>query len=128
MWELLASCSARRTQLGLSAAPQALLLALRLWARMPAGLRAACALLPAGAPPPPETLFTALPGEQASPVPAAAALFAPAHLYKLSPALLEASGAHPRVHSLWATLLALLLPGFTPAKVCPPCLGFRFRV
>ena len=31
------------------------------------------------------------------------------------------------MHSLWATLLALLLPGFTPAKV-PPCEPFTLNI
>ena len=97
---------------------QAVLLALRLWARMPDEMAAACPLLPgAGQPAPPPTFFTALPGNSPEPAPAAAAIFTQAHLAALSPALLEASTAHPRVHGVWHSLLALLLPGFTPSKV-----------
>jgi len=60
---------------------QALLLAVRLWVRLPAELAAACALLPGRAPPPPPDFFTAgaRRGEHAAPD-AAAAFFARAHL------------------------------------------------
>ena len=41
------------------------------------------------------------------------------HLDSLSGALADASASHPRIHSVWLTLLSLLIPGFTPVKVNP---------
>ena len=38
-------------------------------------------------------------------------------LSSLSGALADASASHPRIHSVWLTLLSLLIPGFTPVKV-----------
>lgn len=35
----------------------------------------------------------------------------------LLPVLRASTAAHPRLHTLWPTLLALLLPGYTPAQV-----------
>ena len=48
---------------------------------------------------------------------AAAAFFSEQHLQILSPVLKGSSSSHPRLHSLWPTLLALLLPGFKAVKV-----------
>jgi hypothetical protein len=53
-------------------APQALLLALVLWPKLPASALAACRLLPAGVPPPPEGLLAIGPGPGASAAAAAA--------------------------------------------------------
>lgn len=60
---------------------QGLLLAVRLWGRMPAERAAQCALLPAGAPPPPADFFTRTTrdGERDASE-AAAAFFSPGHL------------------------------------------------
>ncbi|KAK9903496.1 hypothetical protein WJX75_007153 [Coccomyxa subellipsoidea] len=99
------------------ATPEGLLLAVRLWARMPAGVRGDCALLPQQSPPPPRTFFTAVPAASPAPVAASAAFFSGRHLQALSEALVTSSLSHPRIHSLWFSLLALLLPGFTPTKV-----------
>jgi DNA polymerase phi len=115
---------------------QGLLLALRMWPHMPVALLQECGLLPAGSPRPPAALFAAptppLGTEAASapepepappplhmpaPLPASAAFFAPAHLEALSDALASSSASHPRMHSVWPTLFALLLPGFMLKKV-----------
>lgn len=95
-----------------------MLLAVRLWARMPAGVQGDCALLPQQSPPPPRAFFTAVPAVSPAPVAASAAFFSGRHLQALSEALVTSSLSHPRIHSLWFSLLALLLPGFTPTKVC----------
>lgn len=60
---------------------QALLLAVRLWGRLPREVAAECALLPADAQPPPPDFFThtARDGGHAAPA-AAAAFFTSAHL------------------------------------------------
>ncbi|KAK9825628.1 hypothetical protein WJX81_000686 [Elliptochloris bilobata] len=99
------------------ALPEGLLLAVRLWGRLPADLAAQCALLPAGAPPPPADFFTSTAHDGAHAAPgAAAAFFSRAHLQELLPVLRASSAPHPRLHALWPTLLALLLPGYTPAR------------
>ncbi len=49
--------------------------------------------------------------------PAAAALFGRAYLRRALPALQQTIGSNPRLHSLWAYLLAFLLPGFHPSQV-----------
>ncbi len=60
---------------------QGLLLAVRLWGRMPAELAAQCALLSTGAPPPPADFFTHTTRDSAHAAPgAAAAFFSCAHL------------------------------------------------
>ncbi|KAI8471961.1 MAG: DNA polymerase phi-domain-containing protein [Monoraphidium minutum] len=99
-----------------SAPPEALLLALRLWGRLPPPLRSRCELLPAGAPPPPPGVWArgAAPGERAGAEAAAAALLSRTHLSALGPALAASSAAAPRLHGVWGCLLALLLPGFNP--------------
>lgn len=98
--------------------PQALLLAIRLWAVMPADVRRSCPLLPVGCTPPPADFFRAgAGGGDASE--AAAAFFTPQHVRALLPVLRLTSQSHPRLHSVWPTLLALLLPGFTADKVRP---------
>jgi DNA polymerase phi len=97
---------------------QALLLALRLWPLMPQQLRKLCALLPA-------VDITDVPAAggsshttaYAASAQGAAAFFAPEHLGKLLPVLRATSVAHPRLHTLWPTVLALLLPGFAPKRV-----------
>ncbi len=99
---------------------------------MPDDLRAACQLLPAGVAAPPRGFFTGSGGaskkksKASSPdgtAGAAAAFFTAAHLQALLPVLRLTSGAHPRLHSLWPTLLALLLPGFSADRVrWAPCI------
>ena len=93
---------------------QALLLALRLWSKLPAELLSEMSLLPSDAKPPPIEFFSRGQGTAAS---AAAAVFSQQHLQKLLPVLRSTSSSHPRLHSVWPTLLALLLPGFTAIKV-----------
>ncbi|GIL59964.1 hypothetical protein Vafri_14611, partial [Volvox africanus] len=107
------------------ATPEALLLALVLWPKLPGSLLQTCHLLPANTPPPPAELFfgaSAVRGGVLSPAAAAAAaltaagLFSREHLQLLTPALLATSGSHPRMHTLWQYLLPLLLPGFRPHR------------
>lgn len=60
---------------------QGLLLAVRLWGRMPAELATQCVLLPAGAPPPPADFFTRTKRDDKHDAShAAAAFFSRAHL------------------------------------------------
>jgi len=101
-----------------AASPEALLLALRFWAALPAPTLKACRLLPKGAPRPPPDLFTpssSLPDPEASRA-AAAAFFSAAHMTALRPILIASHASHPRLHLLWTTLFALLVPGFTVKK------------
>lgn len=97
------------------ASPEDVLIALHLWPRLSDDIRDACALLPRGCPPPPRAAFTTG-AEPAAIAPAAGGVFARAYLEQLSPALLEATHSHPRMHSLWTHVLALLLPGFTVTR------------
>lgn len=96
---------------------QALLLALHLWPSLPQSLLHDIKLLPAGAEPPPTDYFTNADAHKDLAGPAAAAFFAEKHLQKLLPVLRASSSSHPRLHSVWPTILALLLPGFTAVKV-----------
>jgi hypothetical protein len=103
------------------ASPDALLLALRLWPRLPAAWAEACPLLPAGfaAKKLPAQLFadpSASAGSKAVAA-VAAAFFSKQHLTSLLPVLRGTTQSHPRLHSVWPTLLALLIPGFTADKV-----------
>lgn len=103
------------------ASPEALLLALRHWPRLPATAAAACPLLPGGfkAKQLPAALFSdpaAAAGSKAVAA-AAAAFFTKQHLAALLPVLRATTAAHPRLHSVWPTLLALLIPGFSADKV-----------
>jgi hypothetical protein len=99
---------------------QVLLLVLRLWPRVPADVADTWPLLPKQATPPPPDFFTGGASRgPAEPLPGAAALFSPAHLKSLLPALRQTSSAHPRLHQSWPTMLALLLPGFALNKVVP---------
>ncbi len=104
---------------------QGVLLAVRLWGRMPAAVLKECAILPQQSPQPPRTFFTAAPAAAPAPVVASAAFFAARHLAGLSEALVASSLSHPRIHSVWLSLLALLLPGFTPTKVSSFSTGTR---
>lgn len=106
--------------------PEALLLALRLWPRLPAASAASCPLLPGGfkAKQLPAAMFTdpaAAAGSKAVAA-AAAAFFTKQHLTALLPVLRATTAAHPRLHSVWPTLLALLIPGFSADKVRLPVL------
>ena len=97
---------------------QALLVALRLWGSLPASTLQAISLLPSQVQPPPEGFFQ--PSEtpkSADATAAAAAFFSEQHLQKILPILRASSSSHPRLHTVWPTLLALLLPGFTAVKV-----------
>lgn len=96
---------------------QALLLALHLWPSLPQPLLPDINLLPPGARPPPTGYFTNPDTPKDLAGPAAAAFFAEKHLQKLLPVLRATSSSHPRLHSVWLTILALLLPGFTAVKV-----------
>jgi hypothetical protein len=93
---------------------QALMLALRLWPRLPAAAVERCPLLPSA---PAAGAFTGAPHDAAAAAAAAAGFFRKPHLEALLPVLLATTQSHPRLHSLWPTLLALLLPGFTADKV-----------
>ena len=96
---------------------QALLLALHLWPSLPEPLLHNVKLLPAGAKPPPKGYFSNPDTPKDLAAPAAAAFFAEKHLQMLMPVLRASSSSHPRLHSVWLTLFALLLPGFTAVKV-----------
>ena len=102
------------------ATPEALLLALRLWPRLPPGTAAACPLLPAGVKPKqlPRALWSdpAAAGGSKAVAGAAAAFFTRPHLEGLLPVLRATTAAHPRLHSVWPTLVALLIPGFSADK------------
>lgn len=96
-------------------------MAVRLWPAIPAGLLESCPLLP-----PLQRPLTAgsrglLVTEAYSAAPEAAAaaeaLFSRAHLLRLLPVLRASTASHPRLHLLWPTLLALLMPGFSPRSV-----------
>lgn len=104
------------------ATPEALLLALRLWPRLPPAAAAACPLLPAGCKAKLPAALFADPAAAASSkavAAAAAAFFSRDHLAALLPVLRATTQAHPRLHTLWPTLLALLIPGFSADKVGP---------
>lgn len=92
---------------------------MRLWGRLPPAVLAECALLPQQAPQPPHGYFTAAAAAagELAPVATSQAFFTAQHLQKLSEALVTSSLSHPRTHTLWLSLLALLLPGFAPTKV-----------
>ena len=105
------------------ATPEALLLALVLWPKLPPAAVKACKLLPAGTPPPPSEVFSSAGGAPpaAGAVATAAAataagLFSKEHIKVLQPVLLATSASHPRLHTLWHYLLPLLLPGFRPYR------------
>jgi len=89
-----------------------LLLALRLWGSMPSTLLKQTSLLPSNVQSPSTDFFTVsdTPKEAAA---AAAAFFSEQHLQTVLPVLRGSSSSHPRLHSLWPTLFALLLPGTT---------------
>ncbi len=95
---------------------QALLLALRLWPAMPKELQSSCPLLPA-ARIPSSSWAAGRTTAYAASAEAASGFFQPSHLAKLLPVLRGTTAAHPRLHLLWPTLLALLLPGFAPKRV-----------
>lgn len=105
------------------ATPEALLLALRLWPRLPPAVAAACPLLPSGVKAKlPRGLFTdPAAASSKGAAAAAAAFFSKQHLGALLPALRATTAAHPRLHSVWPTLLSLLIPGFSADKVRAAC-------
>ena len=97
---------------------QVLFLALRLWGRLPADVTAQCSVLPQGVQPPAADFFTtSRPAAARHPEDAAAAFFSAEHLAKVLEPLRSSTASHPRLHSVWTTVLALLIPGFTPSKV-----------
>lgn len=96
---------------------QALLLALHLWPSLPKSLLQEVKLLPADTKPPPKGYFTDPDTLKDLAAPAAAAFFTEQHLQRLLPVLRASSSSHPRLHSVWLTIFALLLPGFTAVKV-----------
>ena len=100
---------------------QALLLALHLWPLLPESLLPEVKLLPAGAKRPPAAFFSNPDAPRDAVAPATAAFFAEEHLQQLLPVLRASSSSHPRLHSVWLTIFALLLPGFTAVKVRPIC-------
>ncbi|DBB02081.1 TPA: DNA-directed DNA polymerase [Trebouxia sp. C0004] len=97
------------------ASPEVLLLALRLWGLMPSTLLKQTGLLPSNVQPPSSGFFTAsdMPKDAAA---AAAAFFSEQHLQTVLPVLRGSSSSHPRLHSVWPTVFALLLPGFKAVK------------
>ncbi len=101
--------------------PEALLLALRLWPRLPAAAVAACPLLPGGfkAKQLPAAMWSepSVAAGSKAVAAAAAAFFTKQHLAALLPVLRATTASHPRLHSVWPTLLALLIPGFSADKV-----------
>ena len=103
------------------ATPEALLLAVRLWPRLPPAVAAACPLLPGGVEPKqlPPRLFAdpAMAAGNKAVAAAAAAFFSKQHITTLLPVLRATTAAHPRLHSVWPSLLALLVPGFSADKV-----------
>ena len=104
------------------AAPEMLLLALRLWPRLPATVVQACPLLPASPTASeglPATLVgnpTTVAGSTAAQS-ASSAFFARQHLTALLPVLRATTCSHPRLHGVWPVMLALLVPGFSADKV-----------
>ena len=90
------------------------MLALRLWRFMPAELRKASGLLPACAAAPSAQVFTQGRNvKDKGDTAVAAALFSENHLDKVAPLLRPTTQGHPRLHTVWPTLLALLLPGYS---------------
>ena len=83
---------------------------------MPFTLLKQTSLLPSNVQSPSTDFFTVsdTPKDAAA---AAAAFFSEQHLQTVLPVLRGSSSSHPRLHSLWPTLFALLLPGFTAVKV-----------
>lgn len=106
-----------------SATPEALLLAVRLWPLLPLELAESCSLLPTLEQPLDATAASAR-GVLASETyalcdgadVAAVAFFSDSHLASLLPVVRGTTAAHPRLHQLWPSLLALLLPGFSPRR------------
>ena len=97
---------------------QALLLALRLWSRCSPEMVNQCPLLPSNVKPMPQNFFTEdRPEASSHPAAAAEAFFSAGHLQKILTPLRLSTASHPRLHSLWPSLFALLIPGFTPFKV-----------
>ena len=95
---------------------QDLMLALRVWPLMPPDLISECPMLPNNCPAPSVGAFTGSQNVQSAST-AGLAFLTPAYLSSVGEALADASASHPRVHSVWLTLLSLLIPGFTPVKV-----------
>lgn len=98
---------------------QVLLLALRLWGSMPSALLKQTSLLPSDVRSPCTDFFTApdMPKDAAAAGAAASAFFSEQHLQTVLPVLRGSSSSHPRLHSVWPTVFALLLPGFKAVKV-----------
>ena len=89
---------------------------MRLWPYMPSDLLSECPLLPKNCPVPSPGAYSGLQDVKSAST-AGAAFMTSSHLSSVSSALAEGSASHPRVHSVWLTLLTLLIPGFTPVKV-----------
>ena len=84
---------------------------------MPSTLLKQTSLLPSNVQPPSTDFFTVSDTPKDAAVAAAAAFFSEQHLQTVLPVLRGSSSSHPRLHSLWPTLFALLLPGFKAVKV-----------
>lgn len=91
------------------------MLALRLWPFMPPSLISECRMLPRDCPAPSPGAFTGAKDAKSASTAGAAFMTGP-YLSSLRGALAD-SASHPRIHSVWLTLLSLLIPGFTPVKV-----------
>ena len=97
---------------------QALLVSLRLWGRLPKSILKQCSLLPhVKHAPPPDYLTSHGTARHKHTTTAATAFFAPEHLRSLVEGLRSSTSAHPAMHSVWPTLLALLLPDFSLDQV-----------
>ena len=98
--------------------PEALGLALRLWRDMPQDLKKACQMLPSCSAVPSADLFShGRKQKDKNDATVAAAFFTESHLKKLLPVLKASSQGHPRVNTVWPTMLTLLLPGYVPEQV-----------
>jgi hypothetical protein len=97
---------------------------MRLWPLLPPDLAKSCPLLPALDRPldPAPSLSRGVPASEAfascdGADEAADAFFTGEHLAVVLPLLRTTTAAHPRLHQLWPSVLALLLPGFSPRRV-----------
>lgn len=84
---------------------------------MPSTLLQQTSLLPSNVQPPSTDFFTVSDTPKDAAAAAAAAFFSEQHLQTVLPVLRGSSSSHPRLHSVWPTVFALLLPGFKAVKV-----------
>ena len=84
---------------------------------MPSALLKQTSLLPSDVRSPCTDFFTVSDTPKDAAAAAAAAFFSEQHLQTVLPVLRGSSSSHPRLHSVWPTVFALLLPGFKAVKV-----------